>query len=261
MKTPANAGRVDLVGAGPGDPDLITLKAARLIRSADTVVYDHLVGEGVLDLISPGAERIYAGKEAGRHTLPQERICALLVEKAREGRRVVRLKGGDPFVFGRGGEEVDALIEAGIEVGIVPGITAALGAAASFGFPLTYRGRAQNCVFATGRLKDRSVDLDWPALARPGQTVVIYMGIVGIGTISARLMEAGLPGDTPAALIYRATCPDQKIFPASLATLPQTARDNRVRPPALIVIGRVLELAAASRRGAPGRAFPRRVPA
>jgi uroporphyrin-III C-methyltransferase len=242
MKTPANAGRVDLVGAGPGDPELITLKAVRLIQCADTVVYDHLVGEGVLELIPANTERIYAGKEAGKRALPQERICELLVEKAREGKRVVRLKGGDPFVFGRGGEEVEALAEAGVEVGIVPGVTAALGAAASFGFPLTHRDYAQSCIFATGRLKNHQVDLDWPMLARSGQTVVIYMGVVGIDIISARLQEAGLPGDTPAALIYRATCPNQEIFPASVATLPQIAHDREVRPPALIVIGQVLKL-------------------
>ncbi|MDR2452114.1 MAG: uroporphyrinogen-III C-methyltransferase [Candidatus Accumulibacter sp.] len=243
MKASANKGRVDLVGAGPGDPDLITLKAARLIQSADTVVYDHLVGEGVLDLIPPKAERVYAGKEAGRHPLPQEEICALLIEKAREGKRIVRLKGGDPFVFGRGGEEVDTLARAGIEVGVVPGITAALGAAASFGFPLTHRGYAQSCLFATGHLKNHTVDLDWPMLARPGQTVVIYMGVIGIEIISARLQEAGLPGDTPAALIYRATCPNQKIFPASVATLPRIARDEQLKPPALIVIGQVVKQA------------------
>lgn len=247
MNTPAvkeeRRGRVDLVGAGPGDPELITFKAARLIQNADVVIYDHLVSEGVLELISPQAERIYAGKEAGRHALPQKEICALLVEKAQEGKCVVRLKGGDPFVFGRGGEEIEALAEAGIEIGIVPGITAALGAAASFGFPLTHRDHAQSCLFATGRLKDRSVDLDWPALARPHQTVVIYMGVVGIDIISARLQEAGLPGKTPAALIYRATWPDQKIFPASVATLPQVAQEHQLRPPALIVIGHVLELA------------------
>ena len=237
-----NAGCVDLVGAGPGDPELMTLKAERLIRSADVVVYDNLVGAGILDLIPPETERVYVGKAAGNHTLPQEKICELLIEKAREGKRVVRLKGGDPFVFGRGGEEIDALMDAGIDVGIVPGVTAALGAAASFGFPLTHRDYAQSCVFVTGHLKDNTIDLNWPALAQPDQTVVIYMGVIGIEIISARLREAGLPGDTPAALIYRATCADQRIFPATLATLPETARDNRVKSPALIVIGHVLKL-------------------
>jgi uroporphyrin-III C-methyltransferase len=240
-----NPGRVDLVGAGPGDPDLVTLKAARLIQNAEVVVYDNLVGDAILDLIPPKVERIYVGKKAGNHSLPQEEICALLVEKARAGKRVVRLKGGDPFVFGRGGEEIDALVGAGIPVGIVPGITAALGAAASFGFPLTHRDYAQCCVFVTGHLKDDSVDLDWSALARERQTIVIYMGVVAIEIISARLQEAGLPGDTRAAIVYRATCSDEKLYPATLATLARVARENAVKSPALIVIGDVLKLSVA----------------
>lgn len=238
---PSN-GHVALVGAGPGDAELITLKGARLLGQADVVVYDNLVGEGILDLVSPGAERIFVGKMAGNHTLPQEEICQLLVDKAHEGKFVVRLKGGDPFVFGRGGEEVDVLAAAGIPVEIVPGVTAALGAAASFGFPLTHRDHAQSCVFVTGHLKDHSVELDWPALARPGQTLVIYMGVTGLETISARLQAAGLPGDTPAALVYRATWPNQKIYRGTLGTLPTVARDNKVKPPTLIVIGSVVRL-------------------
>ena len=238
----AAIGRVALVGAGPGDPELITLKGARLMQAAEVVVYDNLVNQGILDLASPTAERIFVGKMAGNHTLPQEDICQLLVSKAQEGKFVVRLKGGDPFVFGRGGEEVDVLLSAGVPVEIVPGVTAALGAAASFGFPLTHRDHAQSCVFVTGHLKDHTVDLDWVALARPGQTVVIYMGVTGLDTISARLQAAGLPGDTPAALVYRATWPNQKIFPGTLATLPEVARENLVKPPTLIVIGSVVRL-------------------
>ena len=238
----SSAGRVALVGAGPGDAELITLKGARLLGQADAVVYDNLVGAGILDLVAPNAERIFVGKKAGNHTLPQEDICRLLVDKAREGKFVVRLKGGDPFVFGRGGEEVDVLMAAGIPVEIVPGVTAALGAAASFGFPLTHRDHAQSCVFVTGHLKDHSVELDWPALARPGQTLVIYMGVTGLDIISARLQAAGLPGDTPAALVYRATWPNQKIYRGTLATLPGVARDNQVKPPTLIVIGSVVRL-------------------
>ncbi len=240
----AAVGSVALVGAGPGDPELITMKGARLMQAAQVVVYDNLVAPGILDFASPTAERIFVGKMAGNHTLPQEEICQLLVDKALEGKFVVRLKGGDPFVFGRGGEEVDVLMSAGIPVEIVPGVTAALGAAASFGFPLTHRDHAQSCVFVTGHLKDHTVDLDWPALARPGQTVVIYMGVTGLETISTRLQEAGLPGDTPAALVYRATWPDQKIFPGTLRTLPGVARDNKVKPPTLIVIGSVVRLMA-----------------
>jgi uroporphyrin-III C-methyltransferase len=224
-----SAGRVALVGAGPGDAELITLKGARLLGQADAVVYDNLVGQGILELARPDAERVFVGKQAGHHTLPQEDICRLLVDLARAGKFVVRLKGGDPFVFGRGGEEIEALQAAGIPVEIVPGVTAALGAAAAFGFPLTHRDHAQSCVFVTGHLKDHSVELDWPALARPGQTLVIYMA-------------AGLPGDTPAALVYRATWPNQKIHRDTLATLPAVARDNQVKPPTLIVIGSVVGL-------------------
>jgi uroporphyrin-III C-methyltransferase len=236
------AGRVALIGAGPGDAELITLKGARLLGQADAVVYDNLVGPDILDIARPGAERIFVGKTSGHHTLPQEDICRLLIDRARAGKFVARLKGGDPFVFGRGGEEVEALLTAGVPVEIVPGVTAALGAAASFGFPLTHRDHAQSCVFVTGHFKNHRVDLDWTALARPGQTVVIYMGLAGIETISTRLQAAGMPGDTPAALIHRATWPGQRAYPGTLATLPEIARDRRVEPPALIVIGGVVGL-------------------
>ena len=242
MTAQNTTGRVALIGAGPGDAELITLKGARLLGEADVVIYDNLVSPGVMDLVASTAERIFVGKMAGNHTLPQEEICELLVAKAREGKRVARLKGGDPFVFGRGGEEMDVLMAAGIPVDIVPGVTAALGAAASFGFPLTHRDHAQSCVFVTGHLKDHTVDLNWPALAQPNQTIVIYMGITGLDTISTELQAAGLAGDTPAALIYRATWPNQKIYPGTLATLPETARANKVKPPALVVIGSVVRL-------------------
>lgn len=242
MTSTATTGRVALVGAGPGDAELITLKGARLLQTAEVVIYDNLVSQGILDLISPTAERIFVGKMAGNHTMPQDEICQLLVDKALEGKHVVRLKGGDPFVFGRGGEEMDVLLEAGVPVDIVPGVTAALGAAASFGFPLTHRDHAQSCVFVTGHLKDHTVDLDWPALARPGQTVVIYMGVTGLETISRELQAAGLPSDTPAALIYRATWPNEKAYRGTLATLPEVARAHKVKPPTLIVIGTVVDL-------------------
>ena len=242
MTSTATTGRVALVGAGPGDAELITLKGARLLQTAEVVIYDNLVSQGILDLISPTAERIFVGKMAGNHTMPQDDICQLLVDKAQEGKFVVRLKGGDPFVFGRGGEEMDVLLEAGVPVDIVPGVTAALGAAASFGFPLTHRDHAQSCVFVTGHLKDHTVDLDWPALARPGQTVVIYMGVTGLETISRELQAAGLPSDTPAALIYRATWPNEKAYRGTLATLPEVARAHKVKPPTLIVIGTVVDL-------------------
>ncbi len=237
------SGAVALVGAGPGDPELLTLKALRLIQAAQVVVHDNLVGKDILEMIPAGVERIYVGKKASNHTLPQEEISALLLRLAREGKRVVRLKGGDPFVFGRGGEELEVLLAAGIPVEIVPGITAALGAGAAFGFPLTHRDHAQSCVFVTGHLKDRSVDLDWPALARPGQTLVFYMGMAGLETIVRQLQAHGLDPATPAALIYKATLPQQRLWPSTLAGLPETAVRHGVKPPALIVIGSVLQLA------------------
>ena len=240
--TTQTTGRVALVGAGPGDAELITLKGARLLQTAEVVIYDNLVSAGILELISPTAERIFVGKMAGNHTMPQDDICQLLVDKALEGKFVVRLKGGDPFVFGRGGEEMDVLLAAGVPVEIVPGVTAALGAAASFGFPLTHRDHAQSCVFVTGHLKDHTVELNWPALAQPNQTIVIYMGITGLDTISTELQAAGLAGDTPAALIYRATWPNEKAHKGTLATLPEVARTHQVKPPTLIVIGTVVDL-------------------
>lgn len=237
------SGAVALVGAGPGDPELLTLKALRLIQAAQVVVHDNLVGKGILEMIPAGVERIYVGKKSSNHTLPQEEISALLLRLAREGKRVVRLKGGDPFVFGRGGEEMEVLLAAGVPVEIVPGITAALGAGAAFGFPLTHRDHAQSCVFVTGHLKDHSVDLDWTALARPGQTLVFYMGIAGLETIAGQLLAHGLDPATPAALVYKATLPEQRMWPCSLASLPETAARHGVKPPALIVIGSVVGLA------------------
>ena len=236
-------GRVALIGAGPGDPELLTLKAYHRLQQADVVLYDNLVSPEIIDFCPSTVERIYVGKSAGKHTLPQEEISRLLLEQARAGRRVIRLKGGDPFVFGRGGEEMALLIENGIEVEIIPGITAALGAAAAFGFPLTHRDHAQSCVFVTGHYKDHSVELNWPALAQPNQTIAIYMGVTGLDTIARELQDHGLPGTTPAALIYRATWPNQRIYPATLASLPEVARQHAVKPPALLVIGDVLTLA------------------
>ncbi|MBL8488876.1 MAG: uroporphyrinogen-III C-methyltransferase [Rhodocyclaceae bacterium] len=233
---------VYLVGAGPGDPELLTLKAARLIRVADAIVYDHLVGPDILDLASPTAERIYAGKEAGNHTLPQQEINALLVKLAARHGTIVRLKGGDPFIFGRGGEEIEELAASGIPFEVVPGITAASGMAAYAGIPLTHREHAQSCVFVTGHLKDGTVNLDWPALARPHQTVVIYMGMGALPVICERLTAHGMPPDTPAALVRNATRPDQQVLAATLGTLPAQAEAARFAPPALIVVGSVVSL-------------------
>lgn len=235
-------GTVSLVGAGPGDPELITLRAWRRLQMAEVLVYDNLVGPGIVDFVPPVSELIYVGKSAGNHTLPQEAICQLLVDQARSGKRVVRLKGGDPFVFGRGGEELDVLLQNAIPVEIVPGITAALGAGASFGFPLTHRDHAQSCVFVTGHLKDHRIDLNWQALAQTNQTIVIYMGITGLDIIAERLADAGLSAETPAALVYKATWPEQKIYTTTLSALSETVRRYGIKPPTLLVIGSVVSL-------------------
>lgn len=235
-------GTVYLVGSGPGDPELMTLKAARLVREADVIVYDHLGAEGVLDLARPDAEKIYAGKEASNHALPQEEINVLLVRLAQQGKRVVRLKGGDPFIFGRGGEEIETLAEHGVPFEVVPGVTAASGCGSYAGIPLTHRDHAQICVFATGHLKDGSVNLDWKALSRPHQTVVFYMGIGGAGEICNQLMDNGLPEDYPAAVVQHGTSRRQRVLTATLATLASEIDRLDIRPPALIIIGTVVTL-------------------
>jgi uroporphyrin-III C-methyltransferase len=239
---PGGAGVVHLVGAGPGDPELLTLKAVRLLERADVVVFDHLVGPGVLDFVHPNAERIYVGKERSRHTLSQEGINDLLVRKAREGACVVRLKGGDPFVFGRGGEELQALAAQGVPFEVVPGITAACGVSSYAGIPLTHRDYAQSCVFVTGHLRDNSCNLDWPALARPRQTVVIYMGLSGLEEICRRFVEHGLAADWPAAVVSNGTMATQRVVCATLATLPQAVRDAGLESPCLTIVGEVVRL-------------------
>ena len=239
-------GKVMLVGAGPGDPELLTVKAAKAIAAARLVLYDHLVSRAVLELVPPEADLIYVGKESGNHTLPQEGIIAVMLRLAKSGRRVLRLKGGDPYVFGRGGEEAQALAAAGVPFEVIPGISAAQGAAAAAGIPLTHRDHAEALVFATGHLRGngatRDVELDWAQLARPRQTVVIYMGVGTLPTISLQLQAHGLPGDTPAAIVERATLPDQRSVIGTLATLPELARRHDVRAPALIMIGTVVTL-------------------
>jgi uroporphyrin-III C-methyltransferase len=236
------AGRVYLVGAGPGDPDLLTLRAARLLAQAEVVVYDHLVSPDVLDHVGSNARLIYAGKERHRHAMEQPEINAALVRHALAGRQVVRLKGGDPFVFGRGGEELQALAEAGVPFEVVPGITAACGVASYAGIPLTHRDHAQACVFVTGHHKDGSSDLDWPALARPRQTVVIYMGLAALPEICRQLVAHGLPPQWPAAVVQHGTTLDQRVVSGTLATLAEQVADARLESPCLIIVGEVVRL-------------------
>lgn len=243
MNTSSNdCGTVYLVGGGPGNPELLTLRAAKLIASADILVYDNLIGQDVLALVPARTERIYVGKQAGNHTLPQEEINALLVRLAQTGKNVVRLKGGDPFIFGRGGEEIEELRQHGVPFEVVPGVTAASGMAAYAGMPLTHRDYAQSCTFVTGHLKDGSVDLDWPALSRPRQTVVIYMGIGALPEICRQLMAHGLAANTAAAVVQNATLPQQRVVSGTLATLPDAVATSGIVPPALIVVGEVVQL-------------------
>lgn len=236
-------GVVHIVGAGPGDPELLTLKALRVLQDADIVFFDRLVGDGVLDLIRRDADRVSVGKTKGFHSVPQDQINELLVTEALKGRRVVRLKGGDPFVFGRGGEELDALRHAGVDAHVIPGISSALGCAAEAGVPLTHRDHAQSVTFVTGHAKAGGVpDLDWPSLARANQTVVVYMGVGTAGVISEKLIAAGRDGDVPVAVIENGTRENEIRVFGRLKELPQLITDNEIKGPALLIIGEVAGL-------------------
>ncbi len=241
-KSPAAAGRVYLVGAGPGDPELLTLRAVRLLERADVVVYDNLVSNAVLSFVAPAAERIYAGKRRNEHTMRQEQINALLVKLALEGKQVVRLKGGDPFMFGRGGEELQALAAHGVAFEVVPGVTAAAGVSSYAGIPLTHRDFAQSCLFLTGHLKDGSADLDWPSLLRPHQTVVIYMGLNGLPDICSQMMAHGASPDLPIAVVQDGSITSQKVVTGTLCNMAERVAQAQLKSPCLTIVGDVVKL-------------------
>lgn len=242
MEWKAPKGEVYLVGAGPGDPELLTLKALRLMQQADVVIYDRLVSPAIMDLCRRDAEKVYVGKARSNHSVSQEGINALLVEYAAKGKRVCRLKGGDPFIFGRGGEEIQELFAAGVAFQVVPGITAASGCSAYAGIPLTHRDYAQSVRFLTGHLKEGSPELPWSELVYENQTLVLYMGLVGLEKICAQLIAHGQRPDMPVALISKGTTPDQKVVVGTLADIASKVLEHQIQAPTLTIIGEVVKL-------------------
>lgn len=248
-----NHGEVALVGSGPGDPELLTLRALRFIEQADITVYDRLVSDEILALLPENSERFYVGKEQAKHCVPQDKINQLLVDQAKLGKRVLRLKGGDPFIFGRGGEEAEFMLAQGVSCHICPGITAASGCTTYAGIPLTHRGVAQGCTFITGHIQNNGqLNLPWDNLVSKQQTVVFYMGINTLPKIAQQLIEHGRAADTPAALIRRGTQPEQQVFRGQLDTLEALVEQHKITPPTLIVIGEVVNQLTEQELSTPG---------
>ena len=235
-------GEVYLVGAGPGDPDLLTFRALRLMQQADIALYDRLVHPSIIDLIRRDAQKIYVGKQRDNHTVRQEEINDLLVNYAKEGKRVLRLKGGDPFIFGRGGEEIDTLVDNNVSFQVVPGVTSASGCSAYSGIPLTHRDHAQSCIFVTGHLKKGKLELNWDKLIQPNQTIVFYMGLVSIEIICTQLIANGLDPETPCALVQQGTTPDQKVYTSVVKSMSALVKAKKPKAPTIFIIGYVVNL-------------------